>query len=78
MVEEGFTYTLEGQSNSRDNSNKIVSVPSTPIPVLSKKIGSGVITPKNTHNYKLTISLNNNKYAKNSLFNALVKITIDN
>ncbi len=78
MVDEEFVYTLEGETVSKDNSNKVVNVPSTPIPVLSKTIGSGVITPKNTHSYKMTIKLNNNKYVKNSLFNALIKIKINN
>jgi len=77
MVDEEFVYTLEGESISKDNSNKVVSIPSTPVPVLTKTIGSGIITPKNTHSYNLGIKLNNNKYASNSLFNALVKVTID-
>lgn len=74
MVDEEFVYSLEGQSISKDNSNRVINVSNTPIPVLSKTIGNGVITPKNTHSYKMTIMLNNNKYAKNSLFNALIKI----
>ena len=78
MVDEGFVYNLEGESESKDITNKVISVQSTPVPVLSKNIGNGVITPKNTHSYKLTISLNNNKYIKNSMFNALVKVKIEN
>lgn len=78
MVDEDFTYSLEGISNSKDNSNKVLNVSDALVPVLSKEIGNGVITPKNTHSYKLTVMLNNNKYVKKSLFNAVVKITIDN
>ena len=78
MVDEDFVYTLEGESISKDTSNKLVEVPSTPVPVLSKTIGSGVITPKNKHSYKLNIMMNNNKYMYNGLFNALVKISIEN
>ena len=78
MVEEEFVYTLDSESISKDTTNKLINISETPVPVLSKKLGTAVITPKNTHNYKLTIKLNNNKYAKNSLFNAIVKITIDN
>ena len=75
MVDEGFVYTLEGSSDSKDTTNKVASINPTPVPVLSKKIATSTITPKNTHNYKLTIKLNNNKYIKNSLFNANIKIT---
>ena len=78
MVDEDFVYTLEGTTESKDNSNKLINIPSTPVPVLSKTIGGGVITPKTTHSYILKVTLNNNKYVKNGLFNAVVKITIDN
>ena len=78
MVDEDFIYTLESTSESKDTSNKTINVSSTPIPVLSKTLGNGVITPKNIHSYKLTIRLNNNKYVKDSLFNAKIKITINN
>lgn len=78
MVDEDFVYTLEGVSDSKDTSNKVVNISSTPVPVLTKTIGTATITPKNTHNYVLKIKLNNNKYVKNSLFNSKIKITIDN
>ena len=78
MVDENFIYTLEGASDSKDNTNKVINIPSTPVPVLSKTIGSGVITPKNIHSYKLNVSLNSNNYIKNSMFNALIKIKINN
>ena len=78
MVDEDFVYTLEGTSISKDTSNKIVNVNETPVPVLTKTIGTASITPKNTHTYKLKINLKNNNYSKNSLFNTKIKITIDN
>ena len=78
VVDEDFVYTLEGVSDSKDTSNKTISITETPVPVLSKYLGTAVITPKNTHTYKLTIKLNNNKYKADSLFNANIKISIDN
>ena len=75
IVDEGFTYVLEGESDSKDTTNKVINVPSTPVPVLSKDIGTGTITPGCTHTYKLTITLNNNKYANNSLFSAGINVT---
>ncbi len=78
MVDEDFVYTLEGESESKDTTNKVVSATSTPMPVLTKNIGTATITPKNAHNYKLTVKLNNNKYAKDSLFTANVKVSADN
>ena len=78
MVDNDFIYTLESVSDSKDTSNKTVDISETPVPVLSKTLGSGVITPKTTHTYKLTIKLNNNKYKADSLFSANIKISIDN
>lgn len=78
MVDEDFIYALIGTSDSKDNTNKVVNIPVTPVPVLSKNIGVGVITPKNIHTYKLNVALKNNKYVKNSLFNAVIKVTINN
>ena len=78
MVDEDFVYTLEGESESKDDTNKLISINSTPVPVMSKNIGSAIITPKNTHTYTLTIKLNNNKYASDSLFSANIKVSSDN
>ena len=84
FVDDLFSYlisifsTLEGTSISKDTSNKVVNVNETPVPVLTKTIGTASITPKNTHTYKLKINLKNNNYSKNSLFNTKIKITIDN
>ena len=74
IVDEGFTYTLESECDSKDNSNKIINIPSTPVPVLSKNFGTATITPNATHTYKLTIKMNNNKYINNSLFSAKINI----
>ena len=75
IVDEEFVYTLEGVSDSKDTTNKVINVPSTPVPVLTKDIGIGSITPGCTHTYKLTISLNNNKYMSNGLFSGGIKVT---
>lgn len=78
MIDDDFVYTLESVSDSKDTSNKTISIDETPVPVLTKDLGTGTITPKNTHTYKLTIKLNNNKYVNDSLFNSNIKISINN
>lgn len=78
VVDNDFVYTLEATSVSKDTSNKTINITETPVPVLTKSLGVGVITPKNTHTYKLTIKLKNNNYRIDSLFSANIKISVDN
>ena len=77
MVDEDFTYTLESTSESKDTSNKTLVIDTTPVPVMSRSLGTASITPNNTHTYKLTIKLNNNKYQNDSLFAAKINIAND-
>ena len=80
MSDENFVYTLEGESESKDTSNRVVIVNETPVPVVTKELGSASITPNNKHNYKFTIKLNKNvdakKYPKDSLFSLRIKIVV--
>ena len=79
MVDESFVYTLEGETDSKDNTNKVVSVVETPVPVVTKELGTAVITPKSVQNYKLTFKLNkNNKKYGNNIFSVKVKVVSDN
>ena len=75
MVDEDFTYELEGVSDSKDTTNKLVTFNSTPVSVLTKTLGTGTITPGTSHTYKITFKLKNNKYESDSLFSAGIKIT---
>ncbi len=82
MVDDDFAYTLEGTSDSKDNSNIVINRNETPIPVLNRDIGSGSITPKNKHTYKMVLKLKDTadmtKYSsKNYLFAAKIKISND-
>lgn len=80
MSDENFVYYIEGETDNKDTSNRVVNVSNTPVPVITKELGSGTITPNNKHNYKLTIKLNNNadakKYSKDSLFSLRIKISV--
>ena len=77
MVDEDFVYTVEGVSESKDSSNKVINILETPVPVLTKTLGTANITPNNTHTYKLTIKLNNNKYYSDSLFSVKINVIND-
>ena len=80
MIDENFVYSLEGETENKDTSNRVVSIIDTPVPVVSKELGSASITPNNKHNYKLTVKLNKDvdskKYSKDSLFSLRIKITV--
>lgn len=75
MVDEEFTYELEGISDNKDTTNKLVEFSATPVSVLTKSLGNATITPGTTHSYKLTIKLNNNKYESDSIFSTNIKVT---
>ena len=82
MVDEDFIYDIEGVSDSKDNNNNLINISNTPVPVITKELNGGVITPGTTHNYtisfKLNKSANKNKYTNNSLFSCKIKILNDN
>ena len=80
MIDEKFIYTLEGVSESKDTSNKVINVSETPVPVVTKELTTGMITPENTHKYKITFKLNNSNinYSKDSIFAVRIKIANDN
>ena len=76
MIDENFVYILEGVSNSSDTSNKVISVSETPIPVVTKDLGTASITPKNIESYKLTLRLKKGtkKYPSEKMFSVRIKI----
>jgi hypothetical protein len=76
MMDDNFIYTLEGSSQSNDNSNKVINVGDTPIPVVTKDLGTVYITPKNVHNYKMVFKLNKGtkKYPSENLFSVRIKV----
>lgn len=78
MIDEDFVYEIVGESDNKDNTNKVVNKSSTPVPVSTKDIGSGVITPNTKHTYKVTYNIKNNadrkKYSKESIFASKIKI----
>ena len=81
ISDEDFVYTVEGSSESKDDTNRVISLTETPIPVVTKDLTNGIITPKNIHSYKITFKLKKNANAKkyaNSLFSAKIRIANDN
>ena len=76
MIDESFVYTLEGESQSTDTSNRVISVSETPIPVVTKDLGTAVITPKNIETYKIKFSLKkgSRKYPKDNIFAIRIKV----
>ncbi len=76
MIEENFVYTLEGSSQSHDNSNKVINVSETPVPVITKNLGTAYITPKNIQNYKIRFNLKKGtkKYPSENIFSVRIKI----
>ena len=81
ISDENFVYSIEGESESKDTSNKVITITDTPVPVVTKDLTNGVITPQNKHNYKVTFKLNkeaNSKKYVNSLFAVRVRISNDN
>ena len=82
MIDEDFLYTIEGVSDSKDNTNMTINNSNTPIPVITKELNGGVITPNSTHNYTISFKLNKKasekKYKDNSLFSAKIKVMDDN
>lgn len=81
MVDEDFVYEIVGESDSKDTTNKVVNKGSTPVPVATKDLGSGVITPNTTHTYKIVYKIkdtaDSRKYGKESLFASKIKIVND-
>ena len=79
MIDENFVYTVEGLSESNDTSNKVINVSETPIPVVTKDLGTASITPKNTHNYKIVFKLKKGakKYPSENLFSVRIKVIND-
>ena len=81
MVDEDFVYEVVGESDSKDTINKLLSRSSTPVPVVTKDIGSGVITPNTTHKYKISFKIKNNaeskKYSDKNVFSTKIKIVND-
>ncbi len=82
MTDEDFVYTITGSSESKDTSNVVINKIDTPIPVLNRDIGTGSITPKNTHTYTITLKLKDDadikKYSsKNYLFAGKIKVNND-
>ena len=49
-----------------------------PIPIVTKDLGNFSITPNNTHNYKLTLKLNDDadesKYSDDKIFAIKIKV----
>ena len=76
MIDENFVYTLEGTTDSSDTSNKVINVSETPIPVVTKDLGTATITPKNIESYKLTLKLKKGtkKYPSENIFSVRIKI----
>lgn len=76
VVDENLVYTLSSSSKSNDSTNITVSKNETPIPIVNKELGVGVITPGNTHEYTLNIKLKNSKtnYLISSSVVASIKI----
>ena len=80
MVDENFVYSIEGVSDSKDTSNKTINIADTPIPVVTKYLPNGEITPKNKHNYKVTFRLKKEANIKNyngNLFAVRIRIVND-
>ncbi len=81
MSDEDFVYNIEGISESKDTSNEVINKNETPIPVLSKDIGSATITPNNSHSYKVTMKIKDTadatKYTSGNLFAVKIKIVND-
>ena len=81
ISDENFVYTITGESESKDTSNKVININETPVPVVTKDLTNAVITPKNTHSYKVTFRLKDSAKGKNysnSLFAARIRIANDN
>ena len=76
MIDDKFVYEIEGSSISNDTSNKIINVGETPIPVITKDLGTAIITPKNTHSYKIKFSLKKDakKYPSGNIFSVRIKV----
>lgn len=80
MVDENFVYSIEGETDSKDKSNSLINVNNVPVPVVTKELTGGSITPNTTHKYKVTLKMNNSniKYPGDSLFSLKIKVKSDN
>ncbi len=78
-VDENIVYTLEGISDSKDSTDKVIDKSETPIPVSNKELGEGVIVPGGIHKYKLTIKVKDNgqdrNYLNGKVLSAKIKVT---
>ena len=83
MIDEDFVYVLEGENEKKDSTNKLIITNETVVPILTKELEGGVITPNNTHTYKLKVRINKKanpkNYLKSNLFSAKVRlVSMDN
>lgn len=80
VSDNDFTYSIESKSENNDKTNELFNVTNELVPMSTKEIGEGIITPGNTHTYIFKIKIKNDKtknnYWKNKVFNA--EIIIDN
>ncbi len=76
IINENFVYTLNSESLSNDKTNEIINRNETPIPIVSKDLGTGIITPGNTHKYTLNLKLKNSKtnYLVEKVFVAKISV----
>ena len=66
-TDENFVYELSGTANKNSSNNTLVKLNETPVPVTTTTIGTGIITTKTVHDYKLTIRLKENGEDQNHL-----------
>ena len=76
MIDENFIYSIEGVSEKTDTSNKVINVSETPVPVVTKDLGTALITPKNTHSYKIVFKMKKGarKYPSGNIFSVKIKV----
>lgn len=80
MIDENFVYDLIGETDSKDKSNNLINVANVPVPVITKSLTGGVITPNTTHKYKVTFRMNNSKikYPNDNLFSLKIYVKSSN
>lgn len=81
MIDEDFVYEIVGKSDNKDVSNKVINTSALPVPIITKDLGSAVITPNTTHTYTITYKIkdnaNINKYPNGNIFSSSIKIIND-
>lgn len=80
IVDENFVYSIEGETENKDKSNKLINVEKIPVPVVTKELSGGIITPNATHKYKISLNMANSKikYPKDNLFALKIKVLNEN